>query len=182
MNIVISAHFNVARPIMSMKLDEGKLLGLVDNFAGVFVAYQVHRKIGTPVYLTNYEELDYRGAIDVARRLDKKHTLVIVVDTILKSDVPSRKIASITNMYHLDNKEMKAQLGDKIHFIDGFFEKKEDETWIYGKKFGMKAFYFGVPIPKDYHVTNNSIELQTIDGVAEALINVIEWYQEKSNR
>ena len=62
---------------MSMKLDEGKLLGLVDNFAGVFVAYQVHRKIGTPVYLTNYEELDYRGAIDVARRLDKKHTLVI---------------------------------------------------------------------------------------------------------
>jgi hypothetical protein len=53
MNIVISAHFDLARPVMSIKMDNEKLLGLVDNFAGLFVAYQVSHKIGTTVYYTN---------------------------------------------------------------------------------------------------------------------------------
>jgi hypothetical protein len=65
MNIVLSAHFDLAHPVMSIHLDSEKLTGLVDNFAGVFVSYQASRKTGVPVYFTNYEELDYDGTISV---------------------------------------------------------------------------------------------------------------------
>ncbi len=49
MKIVLSAHFDLARPVMSIKMDDKHLLGLVDNFAGVFVSYQASRKAGVPV-------------------------------------------------------------------------------------------------------------------------------------
>ena len=72
-------------------MDNQKLLGLVDNFAGLFVAYQVSRKIGTTVYYTNYEELNYDGAIHVAKSLDKLNTFVIVIDTILEKEIKKPK-------------------------------------------------------------------------------------------
>lgn len=181
MNIVISAHFDIARPIMYMKLDNQKLEGLVDNFAGVFVSYQVHRQLGIPVYLTNYEELDYDGAIAVAQKLDKKNTLIVVIDTITESDLPVGKIASITNMYNIDNSKLKIFFGEQVHFIDGLFEETQDETWIYGRQYGFKTFYFGVPIPKDYHQTDNEITLKTIDNVTKVLVDVIKWFSDKEN-
>ena len=98
MNIVISAHFDLARPVMSIKMDNQKLLGLVDNFAGLFVAYQVSRKIGTTVYFTNHEESNFGGAIDVAKSLGKSNTFVIVIDTILEKDIKGKPI-SIANAY-----------------------------------------------------------------------------------
>jgi hypothetical protein len=172
MNIVISAHFDLARPVMSIKQDQESLSGLVDNFAGMFVTFQASRKTGVPVYYTNYEELEYDGAIDVAQSLDKKTTLVIVVDTILEKDI-SGKTASITNVYNLDTTPLKNALKDKIHFIDGYFEETEDETWIYGKRFGFKTLYFGVPIPNDYHTTDNRITLKAIDEASKVLTDLI---------
>ena len=44
MNVVISAHMDLARPAMFIKMDEKNLLGLVDNFAGVFASYSVSGK------------------------------------------------------------------------------------------------------------------------------------------
>lgn len=180
MKIVISAHMDLARPTMSINLDDKKLSGLLDNFAGVFVSYQASRKIGTPVYFTNYEELDYDGAQAVARTIDKD-TLVIVVDTILEKDIDGKQV-SITNSYGIDSQwqELKEKFKDKIHFIDGKFEETEDETWIYGNKNKLKTFYFGVPIPGTYyHSTELEMELSTIDKVSEILIEVIEWFKQK---
>ena len=71
MRIVISAHFDLARPVMSINMDDKNILGLVDNFAGMFVAYQASRKTGIPVYFTNYEELEFDGAQEVAKSLSK---------------------------------------------------------------------------------------------------------------
>lgn len=180
MKVVISAHMDLARPTMSINLDDKKLSGLLDNFAGVFISYQTSRKTGTPVYFTNYEELDYDGADAVAKSIDKD-TLVIVVDTILEKDI-SGKQASITNAYGIDSEwqELKEKFKDKIHFIDGKFEETEDETWIYGNKHKLKTFYFGVPIPGTYyHSTELEIGLNTIDEVTEILMEVVKWFNQK---
>lgn len=181
MKIVISAHMDLARPAMYIKLDEKDLLGLVDNFAGVFASYQASRKLGTPVYFTNYEELDYDGADAVAKSLDK-NTLVIVVDTILERDIAGKSV-SLTNAYGFDQSildQLKEKFNDKIHFIDGLFEETEDETWIYGHKHGLKTFYFGVPIPGTYyHSTENSVSLDVIDKTTEVLMELISWFTSK---
>ncbi len=181
MKVVISAHFDLARPIMFMRLDDKALNGLVDNFAGVFASYQASRRTGTPVFFTNYEELDYDGADAVAKILDKE-TLVIVVDTILERDIEG-KHASIANAYGLPTenwKQLKADFSDRIHFKDGLFEQTEDESWIFGNKHGLKTFYFGIPIPGTYyHSTENKILLDTIDKSTESLIDVIKWFSDK---
>lgn len=181
MKVVISAHMDLARPAMFIKLDEKDLLGLVDNFAGLFASYQASRKLGTPVYFTNYEELDYDGADAVAKLLDKD-TLVIVVDTILESYIKGKAV-SLTNAYGIDKSDLdqlKTKFEDKIHFLDGLFEETEDETWIYGHKHGFKTFYFGVPIPGTYyHSTENKVSLDVIDKTTEILMEVINWFTEK---
>ncbi len=178
MNIVISAHFDLARPVMSIKLDSEKLEGLVDNFAGVFAAYQASRKTGTPVYFTNFEELEYDGARDLAQKLNKEETIVIVVDTIKLSDAKGYP-ASIANVYGLDVSGMKDKFKDKIDFIDSPFEPTEDETYIYGKIYGFKTLYFGVPISgDDYHAVDNHVTVKSIDESAEILTEVINWLKE----
>jgi hypothetical protein len=177
MTISISAHFDLAHPVMSIALDKEKLTGLIDNFAGMFVSYQASRKTGVKTYFTNFEELEFDGAIDVAKKLDKENDIVIVVDTIKESDC-NKKPAFISNCYHFPTElieEMKKQFAEKIHVVDGYFEPTEDETYIYGKKFGLKTFYFGVPIPNDYHDTNNQFSIEKLDEVSEILVELITW-------
>lgn len=182
MKVIISAHMDLARPAMYIKLDEKNLLGLVDNFAGVFASYQASRKTGVPVYFTNYEELDYDGADAVAKLLDKD-TLIIVVDTILEKDIATGKSGSLTNTYGIDKsdwEQLKKEFSDKIHLIDGLFEETEDETWIYGHKYGLKTFYFGVPISGAYyHSTENKVSLDIIDKATEVLTELISWFKNK---
>lgn len=172
MNVLISAHFDLSHPVMSIKMDDKKIDGLVDNFAGVFTAYQVSRKTGIPVYFTNFEELEFDGAIDVAKSLPKDDTLVIVIDTILEDDANGKK-AVIANTYGISVEPLKEKLQEHVHFINGFFEEEEDETWIYGHEFGLKTFYFGIPIPNDYHDVNNNVALQVIDEATEILLQII---------
>jgi len=176
MDIVISAHFDLARPVMSIKMDNQKLLGLVDNFAGLFVAYQVSRQTGKTVYYTNYEELECDGAISVAKLLDNSTTFVIVIDTILERDIKGKAI-SITNAYGFDTKPLKKAFRDKVYFIDGYFEETDDETYIYGRKYKFRTFYLGIPIPKDYHVTDNSVLLSKIDRATEITVEVVQWLE-----
>jgi hypothetical protein len=188
MKIVLSAHFDLARPVMSIKMDDKYLIGLVDNFAGVFVSYQASRKTGVPVYFTNFEELEFDGADDVAKSLDKD-TLVIVVDTTQDAE---EKPAYIGNAYGIDTAELKEKLGDTVLFKDGMHEELEDETIIYGGKYGLKTFYYGVPMPNpnanipnpfpkpgSYHLTNNQIALDAIDKSTEILIQLIQHLQTK---
>lgn len=171
---------DLARPVMSIKMDDKNLIGLVDNFVGVFASYQASRKTGVIVHFTNYEELDYDGADFVAKSLDKD-TIVLVVDTILESDI-NGKSASITNSYGLEPywDELKEKFSNDIHFIDGFFEEKEDETWIYGNRYKLKTFYLGVPIPGDYyHSTELAVNLKNIDKVTDILVDLIGYFQSK---
>ena len=158
-------------------MDQQKLLGLVDNFAGLFVAYQVSRQTGKTVYYTNYEELEFDGAISVAKSLERPDTLVIVIDTILEREIKGKAV-SITNVYGFDPKPLKRAFKDKVHFIDGYFEETEDETYIYGRKYKFHTFYLGIPIPKDYHVTDNSILLSKMDRATEITVEIIQWLEE----
>lgn len=177
MKIVISAHFDVARPVGYIKLDDKNLLGLVDNFAGIFAAYQASRKTGIPVYLTNFEEAPgYPGACKVADALDKE-TLVIVVDVVTDAE---DKAAYIGNAYGVDATRLKKDFQDRVFFMDGLFEETEDETWIYGNQYGFKTFFFGVPMEGKYHGTNNKVSLLTIDKATEVLVEVIQWLQKSS--
>jgi len=175
MQVILSAHFDLAHQVPSMKLDNGKLAGLVDNFAGVFAAYQANRRTDVPVYLTNFEENGFGGAIDVAKKLDKDSTVVIVVDTVKKSDLPAGTVASVANVYNVDIQDLKKKFGGKVFFFEKLFEPTEDETWIYGHRFGFAAFYFGIPIPKDYHETENNVSLKTIDAATDALVDIVNY-------
>ena len=175
MQVILSAHFDLAQPVRHMKLADGKLSGLVDNFAGVFAAYQANRRTGVPVYLTNFEENGFGGAIDVAIKLNKENTLVIVVDTVKVSDLPAGTIASVANVYNVDVQDLKKKFGGKVFFFEELFEPTEDETWIYGHRFGFAAFYFGIPIPKDYHETENNVSLKTIDAATDALVDIVNY-------
>lgn len=188
MKVVLSAHFDLARPAMFIYMDDKRLNGLVDNFAGVFVAYQASRKTNTPVYFTNYEELEFDGA-DAATNFIDKETLVIVVDTTIDAE---GKEAYMGNAYGFDTEELKKKFFNRILFKDGMYEETEDESYIYGKKYGFKTFYFGVPIPnpfKDkenvfpkpgpYHTDNNKVELSAIDKATSVLVDLIEWFKTK---
>ncbi len=69
MQIVLSAHFDIAKPVPFINLADGTMQGLVDNFAGVFAAWEVHQKTGVPLSLTNFEETGMGGAREVAKQL-----------------------------------------------------------------------------------------------------------------
>lgn len=189
MRIIISAHFDLARPVMFINMDDKNLLGLVDNFSGVFVAYQASRKTGIPVYFTNFEELEFDGAEDVAKSLDKD-TFVIVVDTTMDAE---DKSAYMGNVYGFSTDPLKKLFSDRIFFKDSMFEETEDETIIYGGKYGFKTFYFGVPIPNPnaginnpfpkpdaYHTTGNKISLESIDKASAILVELIEWFSKNN--
>ncbi|NTU46146.1 hypothetical protein HGA88_00820 [Candidatus Roizmanbacteria bacterium] len=179
MNVVLSTHFDLARPVMFMELQNQMLCGLIDNFAGVFVSYEVHKRTDAPVYLTNFEELEFDGADTVAQKLEKD-TIVIVVDTITRSDMSAQSIATLTNQYGLERFKLKESFGEKLHFIDGLFEEKEDETWIYGHKYHLPTCYFGIPIQNNYHDTDNIISLQSLSVATEELVHLVEYLRNNS--
>ncbi len=176
MKILLSAHMDLARPVMSIRMDDKKLLGLVDNFAGVFAAYQASRKTGIPVEYTNFEELEFDGAEAVARSLDKE-TLVIVVD--MTTEPTDGKKGYIGNLYGIDINELKDKFSKQIRIREDYFEATEDETIIYGKKYGLKTFYYGITIRPKYHDPDNSITLEEIDKASEVLVDLINWYKTK---
>lgn len=173
MEVVISTHFDLAHPVMFIKLDQVKLSGLVDNFAGIFTAYAASRKTQAPLYLTNYEEIDYDGAIEVAKELDK-NMVVIVVDTV--TNIQNHD-AFIGNVYNLNVKPFVEKFPERVSFKEGYFEETEDETFIYGKKNGFKTLYFGVPIPNGYHDVDNFVAIEQIDRSTAVLIDLINWLQ-----
>lgn len=177
MKIILSAHIDLARPVMSIKMNDKNLLGLVDNLAGVFTSYQASRKTGVTVYYTNFEELEYDGAEAVAQSLDKENTLVITVDVTTES--ANGKEGYIGNLYGINVEELKKVFGNRVRIREDYFEATEDETIIYGKKYGFKTFYFGINIQLNYHDINNSIALSEIDKASILLIDLINWYQKK---
>lgn len=179
MNILLSAHMDLARPVMSIRMDDKNLLGLVDNFAGVFAAYQASRKTGVPVEFTNFEELEFDGAEAVAKKLDKD-TLVIVVDTT--TEPTDGKEGYIGNLYGIDVVALQETFGSRIRIREDYFEATEDETIIYGKKYGLKTFYYGITIRPHYHDPDNSIALREIDNASRVLVDLISWYKKQRGR
>lgn len=176
MKILLSAHLDLARPVMSIKMDNKSLLGLVDNLSGVFASYQASRKTGVPVEYTNFEELEFDGAEAVAKALDKD-TLVIVVDAT--TEPTDGKEGYIGNLYGINTGELKEKFGNRIRIREDYFEATEDETIIYGKKYGFKTFYYGITIRPKYHDPDNSITLAEIDKATNVLVDLITWYKDK---
>lgn len=176
MNIILSAHMDLARPVTSIRMDEKNLLGLVDNFVGVFAAYQASRATGVPVEFTNFEELEFDGAEAVAKKLDKD-TLVVVVDTT--TEPTDGKDGYIGNLYGIDVKALQKEFGNRIRIREDSFEATKDETIIYGKKYGLKTFYFGITIRPHYHDPDNRIALTEIDKTTRILVDLIHWYRKQ---
>lgn len=180
MKIILSAHFDLNKPVKYIRLDNKKMYGLVDNFAGVFAAYEASRKTGVELYLTNFEEVNLAGAIKVAKDIKKQEDIiVIVVDTCL--DAKDKK-AYIGNAYYLDTQPLKEKFKEDILFKDGFYEPTEDETAAYGWDLKIPCLFFGIPITGGYHITNNEVKLTTIDEATKTLIEVITWIQKNEKK
>lgn len=178
MKIILSAHFDLAKPVKYIKLDKNNMNGLVDNFAGVFASYQASRKTGVDLYLTNSEEVNLGGAISVAKKIKNEKILVIVVDTC--TNIEKGKDAYIGNAYNFSTDELKNKFSKIIHFRDGYFEPTEDETAIYGDDNNIPCFFFGIPIDKNYHDLNNQISHDKIDKSSDVLADVINFLDKKA--
>src|SRR5258708_28741689 len=131
MKIILSAHMDLARPVMWIEMDTHNLNGLVDNFAGVFASYQASRKTGATVYYTNFEELEFDGAENLAKALDKENTLVIVVDTT--TELTEGKEGYIGNLYNIDVEDLKKNFEERVRIVKKNFKEKEDKTIIFAK-------------------------------------------------
>jgi len=175
MKIILSAHFDLNKPVKYIKIDSQKMTGLIDNFAGVFTAYQASRNTGVDLYLTNFEEINLGGAIALAKDLKDEKLLVIVVDTC--TDVGD-KDAYLGNVYNFDVSPLKKKFSKYINFKDEFVDPTEDETAIYGWDYHFPTFYFGIPISGNYHDVDNKISLEMIDKSARILTDVINFLQE----
>lgn len=175
MKIILSAHFDINKPVKYIKIDSQKMTGLIDNFAGVFAAYQASRNTGVDLYLTNFEEINLGGAIALAKDLKDEKLLVIVVDTCTDAN---DKSAYIGNVYNFDVGLLKKKFSQDVYFKDGLYEPTEDETAIYGEDCHFPTFFFGIPISGDYHDLDNKIPLETIDKSAKVLTDVINFLQE----
>lgn len=167
---------DLARPVMSIRMDDTNLLGLIDNFAGVFAAYQASRQTGIPVEYTNFEELEFDGADAVAQKIDKD-ILVIVVDTT--TEPLDGKEGYIGNLYGVDVPALKKVFGTRVRIREDYFEATEDETIIFGKKYGFACFYYGISIRPNYHDPDNSITLADIDKASRVLVDLISWYKKQ---
>jgi hypothetical protein len=175
MKVIISSHFDLAKPVKYIKSDRSGITGLIDNFAGVFVAYKASRETGVDLYLTNFEEKNLGGAITVAKNIKKEKAVVIVVDTCT-DDVGDKK-AYIGNVYNFSVDPLKKKFAKDIYFRDGYFEPTEDETAIYGWDNKIPCFFFGVPIDGNYHDVDNKISNKKIDEVSSLLTEVINFIQ-----
>lgn len=173
-NIVLSAHFDLSSDVPFMLFDSDGLHGLVDNFAGVFCSYEASRKTNTPLYLTNFEEVNLGGAEAVAKTLKGTDTLVIVVDTCTDAQ---DKGGYIGNAYNFSVDSLKGKFKDDIFFMDGLYEADMDETAIYGEDYHFPTFFYGVPIQNGYHDIDNHIKTTTIDMASQLLIEVIRHLQ-----
>ena len=161
MKVILSAHFDLAKPVKYVKSDKNSMVGLIDNMPGVFAAYKASRETGADLYLTNFEEKNLGGAIAVAKNIKKEKAVVIVVDVC--TDKVGTKKAYIGNAYNFQTDSLKKKFGKEIFFRDGYFEPTEDETAIYGWDSKMPCFFFGIPIKGDYHDTDNQISNKDID-------------------
>lgn len=175
MKVIISAHFDLAKPVKYIKLDKENMTGLIDNFPGVFAAYKALRETGADLYLTNFEEKNLGGAIAVAKEIKKEKAVVIVVDVC--TDKVGTKKAYIGNAYNFTTTPLKKKFAKEIYFRDGYFEPTEDETAIYGWDSKLPCFFFGIPINGDYHDTDNQISNKNIDAATSILIKVISYIQ-----
>jgi len=173
MKVILSAHFDLAKPVKYIKSDKNEMTGLIDNMPGVFAAYKASRETGVDLYLTNFEEKNLGGAIAVAKDIKKEKAVVIVVDVC--TDKVGTKKAYIGNAYNFPTDSLKKKFGKEIFFRDGYFEPTEDETAIYGWDNKMPSFFFGIPINGNYHDTDNKISHKTIDEVESILVKVVNF-------
>lgn len=175
MKVIISSHFDLAKPVKYIKLDKLNMTGLIDNFAGLFAAYKASRETGVELYLTNFEEKNLGGAIAVAKKIKKEKAVVIVVDAC--TDKVGDKKAYIGNVYNFSIDSLKKKFAKDIYFRDGYFEPTEDETAIYGWDNKIPCFFFGIPISGNYHDVDNKISNKRIDEVSSLLTEVINFIQ-----
>lgn len=178
MKVILSSHFDIAKPVKYVKVDKQGIVGLVDNFPGIFAAYKASRETGADLYLTNFEEKNLGGAVAVSKKIKKEKAVVIVVD-VCTDDTKGKK-AYIGNVYNFPIDKLKKEFGKDIFFRDGYFEPTEDETAIYGWDCKLPSFFFGLPIKGDYHDTDNTISNKDIDAFTSLLIKVINFISQKS--
>jgi hypothetical protein len=171
MKVIISSHFDLAKPVKYIKSDKLGMTGLIDNFPGVFAAYRASRETGVDLYLTNFEEKNLGGAIAVTKKIKNEKVLVIVVDVC--TDKVGNKKAYIGNVYNFSIESLKKKFAREIFFRDGYFEPTEDETAIYGWDNKIPCFFFGIPISGGYHDTDNKISNKNIDEATSILVKII---------
>lgn len=184
--ILVSAHSDTNFKTTKLRVEDGKYIGYLDNFVGVYAAMKAyfsgeldHEFVR--IELTYGEEIDFAGAIEVSADV-QKDDLVIVMDvtaTPTDKDIVIEKAASPIVRKFLE----ETLTGFSYDMYEGCPDpvSNSDEVEVYKHKSDY-CFFLGLPCEGgDY----NSIEVMcktiSVDECARAIIEIAKNYNNFKN-
>lgn len=179
--IFISAHADTNYKRVNLRIEGDSYVGYLDNYAGVYTAVKAFfsGEINfdyVRIELTPDEEIDMRGARQVAKEV-KKNDLVIVIDV---TGTPTDKDFVIEKCQsHIVRKFL-------VKVLDGFSYDiyadcpdpvaNEDEVDVYKHK-TKYCFFLGIPCHGgDYNFEDTKCKIRSIEHAAEAVIKICREY------
>jgi len=180
--IFISAHADTNYKRVNLEIENEYYKGYLDNYVGVFVAMKAFfsGEINfdyVRMELTPDEEIDMRGAKEVAKEITKDD-LVIVIDvtgTNTDKDFVIEKAKS-ENVRKFLNETL-------INFNYDIYEgcpdpiSNIDEVEVYKKK-TSNYFFLGLPcIGGDYNSVEVKCKIKSVEEAAKALIKICKDYK-----
>ncbi|HAY33859.1 MAG TPA: M28 family peptidase [Ignavibacteria bacterium] len=180
--IFISAHADTNYKNVSLRIDGDDYVGLLDNYVGVFAAMKAFFSgeidfVYVRMELTPDEEIDMRGAQEVAKEVSRED-LVIVIDvtgTPTEKDFVIEKCRSERVRNFL--KETLKEFSYDIYEDCPDPVANMDETDVY--KHRTKYYFFlGLPCRGgDYNFSDTRCRIRSVDEVSKALIEICKNYK-----
>lgn len=161
---------------LDLKIDNGYIVGTLDNFLGVLSAFRLLpmlQEYNVEVLFTKNEEIDLGGSRVLSEKWDKNR-LPLVIDVTSAKDCD----CSLENFYKFSAKE-KQYIKNIVEWHEDFKCKVKDYTgsiedcddsWSFIKK-GIKTFTFGIPVEGNYHTKECRISIEKF----ERCIRCLKW-------
>lgn len=187
--LIISCHgdTNFASHKIELIQNNSVVLGELDNFAGVYCVINAlfSGKMNydhVRVEFTHGEEIDFAGAREVCKTMDKNDLVVVV-------DVTGTKIGKGFVIEKCKNNIVEQWLNKTLAGLPYMLYKNcpdpicnEDETDVY-KKVTPFTFFLGVPVVGgDYNAGRVKAKMEDLKFVQQALIKIAEGYPELASQ
>ncbi|MBS1516482.1 MAG: hypothetical protein JSS91_00160 [Bacteroidetes bacterium] len=180
--IIISAHADTNYKRVHLRIDDDEYVGFLDNYAGVYTAMKTFfsgevNSENVRIELTPDEEIDMRGAKEVAKEV-RRDDLVVVIDvtgTETEKDfiIEKCKSAKVRNFVNSTLKEFSYDI------YEGCPDPVSDMDEIEVYKLKTDYYFFlGIPCRGgDYNFSETRCRIRSIDEASKALIEICRNYE-----